>query len=394
MLERPVIPRSEYPERWHRVQAALQQAGLDLLIAYADDHAVAGPAHTRWLFNFAPHFEPACALIPALGDPVLLTGPESVEYAQAAAVAIDVRCVKEFTHPDEEYLYTTITTMEAVLADFARQAERPIRRVGLAGLELMPYKFYRALESHFGAPQMADAENLLIDLRKVKSPAEQAVIAYAYRIAEAGMAACLSAVAEGRTERELAAAAEHVMRNMGSEGMGIDTIVAAGREHNYPILARTTLRKVVRNDLVLFTIAPRYEGYHGAIGRPVVVGQPEPAVRTAMEAAIAAQQAGRAAVRPGAVGRDVETAARAVLRDYGLEQHFVYSGVHSVGVVEFEPPILTSASTEVLQPGMVLSIDIPIFFAPWGGLRYEDGFLVEAKGNRPLQEMTPAIITV
>ena len=36
---------------------------------------------------------------------------------------------------------------------------------------------------------------------------------------------------------------------------------------------------------------------------------------------------------------------------------------------------------------MVLSIDIPIFFAPWGGLRVEDGFVLTATGAEPLQRI-------
>jgi len=48
-MDRPRIPEAEYPQRWARLQAAMADAGLDLLIAYADDHAVAGPAHARYL---------------------------------------------------------------------------------------------------------------------------------------------------------------------------------------------------------------------------------------------------------------------------------------------------------------------------------------------------------
>ena len=84
-------------------------AGLDLLIAYADDHAVAGPAHARYLAGFAPHFEPVCVLMPAAGKPSLLSGPETETYAQLTARIQDVRVIREFTHPDEEYPFTTLS---------------------------------------------------------------------------------------------------------------------------------------------------------------------------------------------------------------------------------------------------------------------------------------------
>ncbi len=46
----------------------------------------------------------------------------------------------------------------------------------------------------------------------------------------------------------------------------------------------------------------------------------------------------------------------------------------------FEPPILTSTSDYVIHEDMVVSVDVPLFFAPWGGFRYEDGYQVTSNG--------------
>jgi Xaa-Pro aminopeptidase len=184
------------------------------------------------------------------------------------------------------------------------------------------------------------------------------------------------------------------MRRMGSEGMGIDTIVASGRDNTLAILARTTNRRVATGEHVLLTIAPRYEGYHGAIGRVAAVGAIDPQIERAMDVAIEAQDHAAAALRPGATGAEIDAIARAVCREAGLERHFAYSGVHSVGLAEFEPPILTSSSHEKLSADMIFSIDIPIFFAPWGGLRVEDGFLITADRTEPLQAISRSICRV
>ncbi len=83
----PRIPDDEFRSRWERLQAAMANARLDLVVAYADDHAVAGPAHARYLADFAPHFEPVCVLVPAAGDPLLLSGPETEALAQLTSRA-------------------------------------------------------------------------------------------------------------------------------------------------------------------------------------------------------------------------------------------------------------------------------------------------------------------
>jgi Xaa-Pro aminopeptidase len=230
-------------------------------------------------------------------------------------------------------------------------------------------------------------------LRAVKTPAEQSVIRYAYQIAQAGMQAALDAIREGATERDVAAAAEFAMRSLGSEGMGIDTIVASG-PNTRPILARTRPRELRRDELILLTIAPRYEGYHAAIGRPLVIGQPPGDVRHAMKVAVAAQKAAMEAMRPGTPGSEVEGAARRVVEAAGLGEYFLYCGVHSVGVVEFEPPIFGPGNHDPLQTDMILSIDVPLFHAPWGGLRYEDGYLITETGAEPLDDFLTGVLTL
>ena len=392
-MDLPHIPDEEFQTRWARLQTAMAKAGLDLVVAYADDHAVAGPAHARYLADFAPHFEPVCILVPAEGVPILLSGPESEEYARLTSKVKDIRVVREFTHPDEEYPFTQLDPLHEIITETASRAGSHLRRVGLAGQELIPFRLHHILYEALPGAEWADAEELLGGLRAVKSEAEVAVIRRAYHIAQAGMEAAFRSIAEGVTERDVAAAAEAAMRALGSEGMGIDTIVASG-PNTYPILARTSFRPLRRNELILITLAPRYEGYHAAIGRPVVIGRVPDDVRRAMEVAVEAQQATQAAMRPGAKGGDVERAARQVVEAAGMGSYFLYSGVHSVGVIEFEPPIFGPGSQEIVQEGMILSIDVPLFHAPWGGLRYEDGYLVTQSRAEPLDTFPTGVLTL
>lgn len=392
MQHYPVIPKEEFIDRQQKVKAILKENNLDLFIAYADDKAVYGPAYARWLFNYAPHFEPCCILIPAEGEAVILTGPESDQFIYATSHCRNVKVIDEFSHPGEEYLFAQVSTLESVIGQMRKELESGIAKVGIVGLEMIPHLLYEALEAIFGSGNMVDIERQMMQLRAIKSENEIRVIEYAYFIAEKGLQAAIRSIAEGKSEREIAAEAEYTMRRLGSEGMGIDTIVASGIHNTYPVLSRTTHRKIGQGDLVLLTIAPRYEGYHGAIGMPVILGKPDKAVEDAMAAAIEAQHAARNALRPGTPGQVVDRAARQVLEKAGLQSHVQYSAIHSVGVIEFEAPILTSAYRDEVQENMVFSIDIPLFSAPWGGLRFENGFHVTKDGARPLQTVQPEII--
>jgi Xaa-Pro aminopeptidase len=375
------IPAAEYPERWRRVQAMMAAGDLDFLVAYADDRASFGPAHARWLADFPVHFEPACILMPRLGEPVMLVGPESDEYARVVGRIADVRVLRELTHPDEDYPFSRIQSLAEATADLGGASAA--RRVGLGGRGLIGADIIAAFKAALPAAEWVDVENALCDLRAQKSPAELDVIRRAYEIAEIGIGAGIEAIRAGVTERQVAAEIEASMRRAGAEGTGIDTIVASG-PNSRPILARSTFRRIEPDDLVLLTVAPRYEGYHAAIGRVVLVGDPGPEVRHALETAVRAQRAASAALSPGREGRQVEAVGRGIVADAGLGQYFLYSGLHSVGVIEFEPPIFGPSSPATLKENMVISIDIPMFNTPWGGIRVEDGYVITAGGAEPL----------
>ncbi|MEZ4667906.1 MAG: Xaa-Pro peptidase family protein [Anaerolineae bacterium] len=386
----PTIPAADYPARWRSVQTLMAQRNLDLLVAYADDRAVFGPAHARWLANLPVHFEPVCILISRQGDPVLLCGPESDEYARLAGRIPDVRVLREFTHPDEDYPYSKIQGLSEVAAEAVADLSN-VRRVGLAGRGLMSADLWAAFKEALPQAEWIDVENAVCDIRAQKSAAEIAVIRYAYQIAEAGIQAAVEAIHPGVTEREVAAEIESAMRRMGAEGTGIDTIVASG-PNSRPILARSTFRAIQSGEIVLLTVAPRYEGYHAAIGRPVLVGDVPVEIRRALDVACQAQEACFAAMMPGMEGRQVEAVGRRIVEEAGLGQYVLYSAVHSVGVIEFEPPIFGPSSASMLLPDMVISVDIPLFNTPWGGLRVEDGFLLTETGAERLNH-TPFLLT-
>ncbi len=370
----------------------MKEAGYDLIVCYSDDGAVFGQEYTRWLFNYQPHFEPALTIIPAEGEPWIFTGVESEEYVYTSSECQNVKAVDAFVYEAHEFPFSTSHSLGSQLVEVLGKQDLTGTNVAIAGINRIPYTVYHQLQRVFSVDEFASADDLFVDLRKVKSPAEIEVIRYAYYIAEKGIEAAVAALEVGKTEREVAAEAEQVMRSLGSEGMGIDTMVASGARLTRPIIARTTHKALEGNELVTLTFAPRYEGYHAAIARPIIMGEVSEDVENAVAAAIKAQKAGREQLRPGTAGNEVDAAARAVAGEHGLAENFVYTGAHSIGVSEFEPPSLASTYTEPLEENMVFSIDIPLFFAPWGGLRYESGYVIGADGAEPLQTLNDEVI--
>ena len=209
---------------------------LDLVLAYADDRATFGAAHARWLADFPVHFEPVLVLLAAEGSPVMLVGPKSDQYALLRGQVSDVRILREFTHPDEDYPFSTMQSFADILSDIGLSTDS-VGHVGIGGSGLMGRDVRQALESALPQAEWHDVESNLCAIRAQKTPAEIEVVRYAYRIAEIGFQTGVDAIGVGVTEREVAAEIESAMRRAGAEGTGIDTIVASGA-NSRPILAR------------------------------------------------------------------------------------------------------------------------------------------------------------
>jgi hypothetical protein len=71
-------------------------------------------------------------LVPLAGDPVVVCGPESDQYALRVGRVRYVRVLREFTHPDEDYPFSHIETLSGIVAGLTGPS-RPVRRLGIAG---------------------------------------------------------------------------------------------------------------------------------------------------------------------------------------------------------------------------------------------------------------------
>jgi Xaa-Pro aminopeptidase len=385
----PTIPAGEYRERWKQIEELMEQKGLDLFFAYADDRYTFGPAHARWLGNFPVHFEVAGVLIAKWKDPILVSGPESEGYAKLVGSIADVRVIEEFTHPYVDFVHAKFQKVKDVVADLIDL--KKIKKIGIAGASLMGAYAYDKFRTSFPDAEWIDVEYDVCMLRAIKSDAELAVIRYAYQIAQRGVEAAIDAIKDGAWEREVAALVEYTIRMAGAEGTGVDTMVGSG-ENARDVITRTALRQMKSGEFVHLTVAPKYEGYHSAIARPIFIGEPNKEALNALLAAERAHKAGFAALRPGIEGRKVEAITRDVMHQEGLEKYYQHSGMHSIGVMEFEPPFFGPTQDSVFAERMVVSIDVPVFETPWGGFRVEDGYLITADGAEKLNIVDYLII--
>jgi len=118
--------------------------------------------------------------------------------------------------------------------------------------------------------------------------------------------------------------------------------------------------------------------------RTVFLGRASAKVRRLYEAVLAAQEAAKAAIRPGVIGEEVDSAARRTLKRKNLAQYFTHSTGHGLGLEVHEMPRLGKGEKTVLEEGMVVTVEPGVYIDGLGGIRIEDDVVVTFDGCKDL----------
>jgi len=220
-------------------------------------------------------------------------------------------------------------------------------------------------------------------LRAIKDAGELALMREAALLISDVWTAALRHVRPGISELAVAAELEHAMKLRGAGGSSFETIVASGTRSAWPH-ARPTLKLLNKNELVVLDQGAILRGYCSDMTRTVFLGRAAGRVRGLYNAVSEAQQAAKAAIRPGVKAGDVDSAARKVLRRYGCVRYFTHSTGHGLGMEVHEMPRLGMNDKTLLEEGMVITVEPGVYIEGLGGIRIEDEVVVTAHGAQNL----------
>jgi Xaa-Pro aminopeptidase len=197
----------------------------------------------------------------------------------------------------------------------------------------------------------------------------------------------------GLKEVEVAAEMELAARRGGAEEMSFPTIIASGARSALPH-GRASEQPIAAGGFVVCDFGVILSGYCSDQTRTVWVGSVPEDARQAYHAVREAQQAAIDAVQPGIPVGEVDAAARKVLHKAGLGRYFTHSTGHGVGLEIHESPRVADGQREILQPGMVITIEPGVYFPGKWGVRIEDMVAVTAGGSEVLTPSSKDLLAV
>lgn len=258
-----------------------------------------------------------------------------------------------------------------------------IRRLGIES-DHMTVSTRRTLARELGRNvKLIDTSAVVEKLRIIKDSDEVRLIRKAVNLGSELLLILCKALKPGQTESSAAAHLEFAARARGAEAMSFETIVAAGARSALPHGVASQAR-VPRRGFVVLDYGVILNGYCSDMTRTVCIGRATSEQRRVYGAVLEAQLAGIAAVAPGRTAGDVDDAARSVLKRAGLDKYFIHSTGHGVGLEIHEPPRVAARQTDLLQPGMVITIEPGVYIGGKYGVRIEDMVLVTERGSEIL----------
>lgn len=252
---------------------------------------------------------------------------------------------------------------------------------------------YQQLQKAVAPVVIQPVQQLVEELRMVKDEQEIESIKRATRVVDEVFVEILSEIAPGMTEHHVAARMEYLMREKGASGSSFDTIVASGVRSALPHGVASE-KQLADGDLVTLDFGCYVDGYTSDLTRTFVLGTPNAKQREIYDIVLESQQKTIAALRPGMKGHEADQIARKVIEQAGYGEAFAHGLGHGIGLNIHEEPSLRRSSEQVLQPGMVVTVEPGIYLPGFGGVRIEDDVLITDSGATVLTTATKEWLTV
>ena len=270
---------------------------------------------------------------------------------------------KQIPSGKSNFIYKTINKLE-------------LNSVGFED-DYISIKRYNEWNEKFNIHKFVGSSEIINCARIIKTDKEIEAIRRAGELGDFGFKTIFDDIEEGKTENELVAEAEYVMRKAGSEGIPFDTVVASGENSAYPH-AKTSDKKVQDGDIIIVDIGARINGYCSDMTRTFIFGKESKEKAKLINLVNDAQQYALNNIKAGVKCVDIDKIVREFFINKNKEwgARFLHSLGHGVGIDIHENPYLSPLSQDVLEENMVVTVEPGLYIPGLGGARTEDQILI------------------
>lgn len=239
---------------------------------------------------------------------------------------------------------------------------------------------YEQITKNFSQAKFENIEPFITSRRLIKTNDEISIVRKAVEIIENVMEKGVSKVVPGMTELELKAEMEYQMMVFGASGPAFETTVLSGEKSALPH-GHAGRRKIKKGDFLLIDMGVTVDGYCSDITRTFIVGEGSEKQINIYETVLEANKKAIDALKVGEPLMNIDRAARNHIEERHYGKYFNHRIGHGLGLEVHEAPSIHRKNTEVLESGMLFTIEPGIYIPELGGVRIEDNVYVDKSGQ-------------
>ena len=380
------VSLSELQRRWRAVRASMREQGIDALVMQNSSDWIGG--YVRWFSNQpATNGYPNTIVFPLEeGMSLIEQGPFGGQRVAGAEELQATGIARRLTTPSYASVhYSGPYDAQIVVDELTRLGAR---RVGLVATSAMYHSFGQHLLNSLPGTAMVDATDMVDQIKAIKSAEERGLMRQVTAMQDEVMARVREFIRPGLKDFEIAAHAQHVGQQLGSEqGIFLCSSAPPGQAASFrprSMQGRTLQKGDVYSLLVENNGAG---GYYTELSRIFVLGRASGELKEAHAAVLEAQRYALTLLQPGASCADVFARHNAWLRRQGMAEERRIS-IHGMGYDMVERPLIRNDETMTIEEHMAIVVH-PGILNERLFVHNTELYLIEANGPGDCLHRTP-----
>lgn len=382
------VSSNEMQRRWQAVRSKLRELDVDALVLQNSSDWVGG--YIRWFTNTpATNGYSSSVVFPQEGGMSLIEqGPfdKIIEHDAAEVAATGI--ARTLTTPS----YASVAYTGHYDADIAISELRRLgaRRVGLVAPAAMYHSFGQRLREVLAQLKIdvVDVTDMVDRIKAIKSAEERDLIRQVAAMQDATLAKVREFIRPGMKDFEIAAYAQYVGQQLGSEqGIFLCSSAPSGQAASFRGRFQQG-RTLEKGDIYSLLIENNGAGgYYTEMSRIFVMGKAPDYLKQAHASVLEAQAYALSLLKPGKPCKEIYAEHNAWLRSHNMSEERRLS-VHGMGYDMVERPLIRHDEDMVLEEHMAI-VCHPGILNEKMFVHNTDIYLIEAQGASACLHKTP-----
>lgn len=301
----------------------------------------------------------------------------------------------DFRFIEQAYRQKEADVLQWTEPRISRFAEK-VSEIGLKSIAFedhLPYFEFRQMSETLSGIALIPVHCLVENIRKIKARYEIDKIREAASIVDAIFPSILKILRPGIRELDVAAEMEYQMKKIGADDRAFDVVVASGTNSSMPH-ATATSKRIKACDIVKMDYGAVVDGYCSDITRTVIMGAANKEAIEIYETVRKAQELALDSIEEGISCKKLDSIARNYIDGQGYGEKFGHGLGHGVGLNIHEAPFITPSNDQLLEIGMVFTVEPGIYVQGFGGVRIEDLVVLKKDGVEVLTKTSKDLIII